>query len=68
MAERRQENIAVAFAWLSALLVPALLAMVAGFLLLRGLPSVNVALWFGDTPPLAALLHGAPVFDGIWPA
>ena len=68
MAERRLENIAVAFAWLSALLVPALLAMVAGFLLRRGWPSVNAALWFGDTPPLAALLHGAPVFDGIWPA
>ncbi|MBS1227510.1 MAG: binding-protein-dependent transport system inner rane component [Proteobacteria bacterium] len=58
----------VAFAWLSALLVPALLAMVTGFLLRRGLPSLQVALWFGDTPPLAALLHGAPVFDGIWPA
>ena len=68
MAERRLENVAVAFAWLSALLVPALLTMVAGFLLLRGWPSVNVALWFGDTPPLAALLHGAPVFNGIWPA
>jgi len=68
MAERRLENIAVVFAWLSALLVPALLAVVTGFLLLRGWPSLKVALWFGDTPPLAALLYGAPVFDGIWPA
>lgn len=68
MAERRLERVLIAGCWLSALLVPALLAMVAGFLLVRGLPSVDIALWFGDTPPLTALLHGAPVFDGIWPA
>jgi len=68
MAERRLERVLIAGCWLSALLVPAVLAMVAGFLLRRGWPSVNTALWFGDTPPLAALLHGAPVFDGIWPA
>ena len=68
MAERRLESVVIAFAWLSALLVPAVLAMVCGFLLWRGGPSLGLALWFGDTPPLAALLHGAPVFDGIWPA
>lgn len=68
MAERRQERVLIACCWLSALLVPAVLAMITGFLLRRGLPSINAALWFGDTPPLAALLHGAPVFDGIWPA
>lgn len=68
MAERRLESVVIAFAWLSALLVPAVLAMVCGFLLWRGGPSLGLTLWFGDTPPLAALLHGAPVFDGIWPA
>lgn len=68
MAERRLESVVIAFAWLSALLVPAVLAMVCGFLLWRGGPSLGLALWFGETPPLAALLHGAPVFDGIWPA
>jgi phosphate transport system permease protein len=68
MAERRLESVVIAFAWLSALLVPAVLAMVCGFLLWRGGPSLGLALWFGETPPLAALLRGAPVFDGIWPA
>ena len=64
----RLERVLVAFSWLSALLVPALLCTVAGYLLVRAWPSWNAALFFGDTPPLAALLQGAPVFDGIWPA
>ena len=68
MAERRLESVVIAFAWFSAVLVPAGLAMVCGFLLWRGGPSLGLALWFGETPPLAALLRGAPVFDGIWPA
>ena len=68
MTERRLESVVIAFAWFSAVLVPAVLAMVCGFLLWRGWPSLGLALWFGETPPLAALLHGAPVFDGIWPA
>ncbi len=62
------ETLATGLAWASALLVPAALAALLGFLLLRGLPTVSLALFFGDTPPLDALLHGAPVFDGLWPA
>lgn len=38
------------------------------FLLWRGLPGWSLGLFFGDTPPFAALLDGAPVFDGLWPA
>jgi len=62
------EMLATGLAWASAILVPAALAALLGFLLLRGLPTVSLALFFGDTPPLDALLHGAPVFDGLWPA
>lgn len=62
------EKLLVAGAWGAAVLVPSLLLLMLGFLLWRGLPSWNLALFFGDTPALAALLHGAPVFDGIWSA
>ena len=62
------ETLATGLAWTSAILVPAALAALLGFLLLRGLPTISLALYFGDTPPLDALVHGAPVFDGLWPA
>lgn len=62
------EKLLVAGAWCAAVLVPLLLLTMIGFLLWRGLPSLNLALFFGQTPALAVLLHGAPVFDGIWPA
>jgi phosphate ABC transporter permease subunit PstA len=54
--------------WCSAIAVPAAVIALLGFLAWRGLPTLGAALFFGDTPPLDALLHGAPVFDGLWPA
>lgn len=54
--------------WGAALAVPAVLCTLMGFLLWRGLPGWSPALFFGDTAPLDALLKGAPVFDGLWPA
>jgi phosphate ABC transporter permease subunit PstA len=62
------EAAATTLAWLSAILVPAAVAVLLGFLLLRGLPALGLATFFGDTPPMDALLRGAPVFDGLWPA
>ena len=56
------------WSWLAALCVPAVLAAMFFFLLKRGLPGLDATLFFGDTPVLAAIVHGAPVFDGIWPA
>ncbi len=61
------EKLAQAGAWLAALGVPAILLALLGFLLWRGVPGLSLALFFADTPPLAAL-RGAPVFDGLWPA
>lgn len=54
--------------WGAALAVPAVLCTLMGFLLWRGLPGWSLALFFGDTAPLDALLKGAPVFDGLWAA
>ncbi|WP_076411878.1 PstA family ABC transporter permease [Shewanella sp. UCD-KL12] len=39
-----------------------------GFILFKGLPIVDFQLFFGDTPPLAAILGEKPVWEGIWPA
>lgn len=55
-------------AWLSALLVPAAVAVLLGYILWRGLPAFGPGLFFGRTPPLQALTGLRPVWDGIWPA
>ncbi len=70
MAEvgRRLEKLLVILAWSGAFLVPLVFATLFVFLLWRGLPGWNLALFFGDTPPLDALLYGAPVFEGLWSA
>lgn len=57
----------VLLSWGTALMVPALVAILLGFLVWRAWPAWSLELFFGDTPPLAALA-GAPVFDGLWPA
>lgn len=38
------------------------------FLTIKGAPSLSLALFFGDTPVLDAVLGSRPVWDGIWPA
>lgn len=62
------ELAARALAWASALTVPAAVSALLFFLLWRGAATLGTTLFFGDTPPLDALLRGAPVFDGLWPA
>lgn len=55
-------------AWAAAMAVPGAFLGLMAFLLWRGLPSLDLALFFADTPPLRALFSGAPVFGGLWPA
>ena len=55
-------------AWVATLSVLTGVGILIGFLLLRGLPVLDGSLFFGDTPPLQALLGQRPVWDGIWPA
>lgn len=57
-----------AWSWLSSLLLTGAVAAVIGFLLVKGMPAINMRLIFGSTPALAALLLRAPVLDGLWPA
>ena len=65
---RNAARMAPALAWTSVLTIAAALCALLGFLLWRGAPTLSLALFFGDTPPLDVLLRGAPVFDGLWPA
>lgn len=41
---------------------------IIGFLLYNALPHLSLKDIFGDTPPLEAVLHNAPVWDALWPA
>ncbi len=54
--------------WLAGLGVPLVVGFLVLFLSIRGGGGVNMRLFFGDVPPLAALLGQIPVWDGIWPA
>ena len=65
---RCAERMLGVLSWATALGVPVVLCVLMAFLLWRGLPGWSLGLFFGDTPPFAALLDGAPVFDGLWPA
>lgn len=56
------------WAVLSAAAVPASVGALLVFLLTRSLPVLDLRLFFGDTPILAALLGRQPVWDGLFAA
>jgi phosphate transport system permease protein len=63
-----KDHLLICFAWMSVLLLFAGLSLIIGFLIVKGLPSLNVELIFGDTSVLDALLLKKPVFGGLFPA
>ena len=65
---RFQNCLLSGFAWGSALILAGGLAAVMGFLVVRGLPALNLELIFGSVPPLDALLLRRQVFGGLFPA
>jgi ABC-type phosphate transport system permease subunit len=56
------------FAWLSGLGAVLVVALLLGFLIWRGIKTITVALFFGQTPWFEAITGQMPVFDGILPA
>ena len=52
----------------AALLVLSAFSLLFGFLLLKGLPMLNLRLFFGYTSAYDAVIRLRPVWDGIWPA
>lgn len=55
-------------AWLAACVVPLAVCTLVGVLVVRGAGALNMDLFFGGMPPLAAMTGRVPVWDGIWPA
>ena len=54
--------------WGAALIVPASVGAMLWRLCAHGGPTLGLELFFGDAPPLQAMLGRFPVWDGIWPA
>ncbi len=63
-----KERIIVLLAWLCSLILVASVFTILGYLLVRGLGSINLAFIFGDTRPWEAIFLGRQVFDGLLPA
>lgn len=53
---------------LAVILLMVVMALLLGFLVKHGIANLNLALFFGNTNIVAAIFHGTPVWDGIWPA
>ena len=65
---KTSDGLLTAFSWLSGVGVLLSVMLLLGFLLLRGTKSIDLPLFFGDTPWFEAVTGKRPVFDGIWPA
>ncbi len=68
MPEPARDKLLVLFSLVSALLLAVSLAVIIGFLVVKGYTSLNLKLIFGSTPPLEALLLNRQVFGGLFPA
>jgi phosphate transport system permease protein len=60
--------LAQACSWLAVLTTVGVILLFLGFLGGRGLDTLNLALFFGNTPPWKAISGRLPVWHGIWPA
>nr|WP_320015287.1 ABC transporter permease subunit [uncultured Desulfobacter sp.] len=63
-----KDRLLAGFSWMSALLLTAGLAVILGFLIIKGAPSLGMGLIFADIPVLDALLLKRQVFGGLFPA
>jgi len=63
-----KDTVLVLFSWISALLLTAGLTVIIGFLIVKGIPSLNTELIFADTSVQDALLFKRQVFGGLFPA
>lgn len=53
---------------LCSFLLISIMLILIGFIIFKGLPTLELKLFFGDTEPLAAMMGLKPVWEGIWPA
>lgn len=52
----------------STICVCTFMLLLVGFLLWRGMSTLSLSLFFGETPPLLAISGQSRVWEGIWPA
>ncbi|MDP2839537.1 MAG: hypothetical protein Q8O11_05725, partial [Syntrophales bacterium] len=62
------ERTMIVFCWICGLALLVAIATILGYLLYKGLGTVNLRLIFGNTPPVDALLLRKHVFAGLFPA
>ena len=67
-SSRLRELLLLCASRFAAAMVCAALFALTAFLIHRGLPTFGKTLFFGNTPPIDALLGHRPVWDGLWPA
>ncbi len=65
---RKSDHLLIGFAWFSGAVALLSVLLLLTFLVLRGMGSIDSALFFGSTPWFDAITGKTPVFDGIWPA
>jgi phosphate transport system permease protein len=65
---RPLESVTILFAWSAGLILLSAVSLLLGYLFFKGYQSVNLALIFGETSPLQAILLKERVFDGLFPA
>ena len=65
---KRITSLAQACSWLAVLTTVGVVLLFLGFLGVRGIDTLNLALFFGNTPPWEAITGHLPVWHGIWPA
>lgn len=63
-----KQNIFHFFCTLAVIVLLGVLLIFLGFLLKNGVETLNVELFFGDTPAWDAITGRLPVWEGIWPA
>lgn len=68
MKIRPLESVTILFAWSAGLILLSAVSLLLGYLFFKGYQSVNLALIFGETSPLQAILLKERVFDGLFPA
>ncbi|MBU4372196.1 MAG: ABC transporter permease subunit [Proteobacteria bacterium] len=65
---RWMERTLIVFCWICGLALLAAITAIIGYLLYKGMGTVNLTLIFGDTSPVDALLLRKHVFAGLFPA
>lgn len=68
MIPRAVEKMLTGFSWVCGMVLSGAVFSIVGYLLIKGLGTINATLIFGQTDPVKAILLRETVFDGLFPA